>query len=164
MEKSCVSCRKPETASSCGICQGDLCRKCRLFLGDAAFPFLSDVAPELKHAYYCGPCYDEHVEPVKTAYDASLERAKDVNVLYKGSKSTVRYEKKADRETTVSGSPDRDETILRLAFEAARAGYNAVVDVEISSEKVRNHGWQTSSWTGRGTPAEIRSHQLSRLS
>jgi hypothetical protein len=160
MEKSCVSCRKPESAATCGVCQGGLCRKCRIFLGDEAFPFLTDASADLKHPYYCGVCFDEKVEPVKAQYEETLEQAKQINVIYKGSKSTIRTLRKADRSTTVASSKDRDETIMRLAFEAAKAGFNSIVDVEVTSKKVRNHGWQTSEWSGVGTPAEIRSHQL----
>jgi hypothetical protein len=161
MEKACVSCRKSDAPSECGLCQGALCRKCRIFLGDSAFPFI-EAAPELKHAYYCGGCYDETVEPVKADYEATLEQAKGVYVIYKGSKSTFKSLRKADGGTTVSGSKDRDDTILWLAFHAAKAGFNAITEVEVESKKVRNAGWQSSVWTGSGVPADIRSYETDR--
>src|SRR3954463_15870275 len=101
MEKSCSTCRKTGTDSSCGVCQADLCRKCRIFLGDSAFPFLPGASADLKHAYYCGACYDEKVAPVKSEYEETLERARQVNVFFRHSKSTIRQLRKADREASV---------------------------------------------------------------
>jgi hypothetical protein len=42
-----------------------------------------------------------------------------------------------------------------LAFLAVRAGYNTIVDVETSSEKVDLGGYQTSKWKGRGLPVKL---------
>ena len=159
MEIGCISCRKPRTDSICGVCQGEVCRKCRLFLEEASFPFAFELPAELKHSCYCGRCYDEHVQPFKAEYDAGVERAKGVIVLFKDSKSTVRLLRKSKQDTRVSGSPDRDKTILQLAFHAAKEGFNAVVDVEVASQKVRHFGWQTSTWSGRGVGADVRTYQ-----
>ena len=156
MEKLCAICRSPRVESTCGICAAPLCRKCRIFLEEDAFELAEGPRhAELKHSYYCGSCYDEKVEPFKTEYEATLEQAKAVNVIFAGSKSHIRVIRKAIRAIEIKGSRDRDETILKLAFQAARAGYNSLIDVEISSQKLRNQGWQTSTWTGRGIPAEI---------
>lgn len=123
---------------------------------------MKELPESLKHTHYCGVCFDEHVAPVKSQYENTLERAKAVNVIYKGSKSTIRVVRKADRSTNVDGLKDRDDTILWLAFQAAEAGFNSITEVEVTSRKVRNAGWQTSAWTGVGTPAEITSHETGR--
>ncbi|MFL5815794.1 MAG: hypothetical protein ACJ763_19655 [Bdellovibrionia bacterium] len=160
METLCVSCRKPRVDSTCGVCEGDVCKKCRIFLPEDTFSFESTLAPELKHTYYCAACFDEHVEPFKSQYETALDEAKQINVIYKGSKSSIRILRKADKPIQISHSPDRDETILRLAFQAAKNGFNAIIDVEVSSQKVRNEGYQKMEWSGQGTPAEIKSHEL----
>ena len=49
---------------------------------------------------------------------------------------------------TVKDCPDRDETIMRLAFFAAQRSSNAVIQVEVTAEKVRNGAYQTSKWSG----------------
>jgi hypothetical protein len=161
---TCISCRKTlandRADTECGVCGEGVCRKCRLFLAEGAFPFADRLPVELKHTYYCGGCFDQHVEPFRERYDEQMEQAKQVNVIYKESKSTIRVLRKADRRLQVTDCPDRDETILRLAFGAARAGFNTLIDVEVSSRKVRNEGYQTSSWSGSGVPAEIKSREL----
>jgi hypothetical protein len=164
MEKSCVTCRKADAPSSCGVCGGSLCRKCRIFLAEGTFPFLAELPADLKHSIYCGACFDERVAPVKAEYDATLEAAKSVNVIYRGSKSTFRCLRKSERTTKADGLKDRDETILWLAFQAAKEGFNSITEVELTSRKVRNAGWQSSVWTGVAVPADIRSHQTEQFS
>jgi uncharacterized protein YbjQ (UPF0145 family) len=161
METICISCRKPNKVdSSCGVCQEGICKKCRLFLAEDSFAFESSLPEELKHTYYCPLCYDQHVEPFKAQYEATMQEAKQINIIYKGSKSSIRVLRKAEKPLNIENSPDRDEAILRLAFHAAKNGYNAVIDVEVSSQKVRNEGYQKMAWLGRGTPAVIKSHEL----
>lgn len=160
METICVGCRKPRVDSPCGVCNEGVCKKCRLFLPDDTFPYELKLPEELKHTYYCASCYDQHVEPFKSEYENVLEAAKQIIVIYKGSKSSIRILKKADKALSLENMPDRDETILKLAFQAAKDGYNAIIDVEVSSQKVRNEGYQKMSWSGQGTPAEIKSHEI----
>ena len=102
------------------------------------------------------------MEPFRDQYEETLDQAKRVNVIFKESKSTFRVLKKATKGIEVHQQPDRNEAILRLAFMAARAGFNALIDVEASSEKKRNAGWQLTTWMAKGLPAEINSHELQR--
>lgn len=161
MEESCVDCRRPKTDSNCGVCNGGVCRKCRVFLSEDEFPFVPNRPSELKHTYYCGHCYTQHVEPFKTDYEESIEKAKKVNVIYKNSKSSVRVIRQEKVVARVEDQLGRNEAILNLAFIAARAGYNAIIEVEVASKKIRNEGYQTTSWSARAILAEIRSHELS---
>ncbi len=160
MNEICVDCRKPNAESQCELCEGRVCRKCRVFLSEEEFPFISDRPIELKHSCYCGLCYSQKVEPFKLDYEASLESAKQINVIYKNSKSSVRVIRKAKDRVYVADRLDRDEAILNLAFVSTRAGYNAIIEVEVSSKKIRNEGYQKTSWSAQGIPAEIRSHEL----
>jgi hypothetical protein len=57
---------------------------------------------------------------------------------------------------------DRDEALLRLAFFAAQGNYNSLVDVELTSEKVRNGGYQTLKWRGVGVPVHVNKKRLFR--
>lgn len=161
MESLCVECRSPVSGSEshCGLCEAPLCRKCRIFLPVEEFPLVSVRPPELQHSYYCGACNDQHVETFRAEYEETLEQAKSLIVLFKGSKSTVRILRKAAHPIQIENVRDRDEAILRLAFQAAKLGFNSVIDVEVSAQKVRHEGWQKSAWAGRGLPAEIKSHE-----
>ena len=162
MSETCVSCRKPQIESPCGLCGQGLCRKCRIFLSADSFPLALELPAELRHSYYCGACHDQHVAPFRSEYETVAEQARSVNVIFKDSRSTIRVLKKATRPLRIENQADRDETILKLAFQAARAGFNAIIDVEVSSRKLRNAGWQSSAWEGSGLPAEISSRELDR--
>lgn len=154
----CTTCRSPAT-EQCELCEAPLCRKCRIFLSEDEFPLLAKRPEGLTHTYYCGACNDQHVGPFRDEYEEQLEKAKQVIILFKGSKSTVRVLNKAAKPIQVENVKDRDEAILKLAFEAAKLDFNAVIDVEVAAAKVRNEGWQKSAWTGRGLPAQVKSHE-----
>ena len=162
MPSLCASCRTPTSDSLCGVCQEPVCRKCRIFLANDQFPLAPELAPELKHTYYCGVCFGEHVEPFEAEYASCVEQAKQINILYRNSKSTLKVIRKAVHWIEISDAVDRDQAIMKLAYTCAKGGYNALIDTEITSHKVRNEGWQTSLWRGRGLPAEIRSYELER--
>lgn len=163
MEDTCVDCHKtlkPQGDSHCGVCESGVCRKCRIFLAEEEFPFVPERPAELKHTYYCGACNDQHVAPFRAEYETAMEKAKDVNVIYRDSKSSLRVLRKAPQMVRSTGFADRDEAILKLAFEAARAGFNALIEVTVQSQKLRNAGWQKTQWSAQGVPAEIHSHEL----
>lgn len=162
MEQVCVDCGKSRVDSQCGICAGVVCRKCRVFLAEEEFPLETQRPPELTHTFYCGGCSAQVIEPFRQSYEQTVAAARDVNVFFKESKSTFRLKRKAQEPLRIEGSADRDHAILSLAFQAARAGYNSLVDVQVESKKQRNHGYQKSSWSSSGTPAEIRSYELDR--
>ncbi len=159
MEAICVNCRKPNSDSKCGVCGGEVCRKCRRFLSEEAFPFMSDRPTELRHSIFCGQCYAQNVEPFEADYEAFLVKAKQIIVIFKNSKSTIRVLRKANKAISVVNRVDRNEAISNLAFVSARAGFNAIIEVEASSKKVRNEGYQTTTWSAQGLPADIRSHE-----
>lgn len=161
-QEICIDCRKPKVDSTCGICGEGVCRKCRNFLAEEEFP-LELVRPEnLMHSYYCGGCNEQIVEPFRTDYNAALEQAKEINVIYRDSKSSFRILRKSKKLLQAGNLPDRDEAILRIAFQAAREGFNAILDVEVSSQKKREAGRQVSIWAAQGYPAAIHSHELDR--
>ncbi len=155
METICVSCRKPRVDSSCGVCEGGICKKCRLFLAEDTFSFETSLPAELKHTYYCASCYDQHVEPYKNEYESSLQDAKQINVIYKGSKSSIRVLRKADKPVYIENSPDRDETILRLAFMRHEA---AITPSSMSRSLLRKFETKAiKKWPGLATELRRRS-------
>jgi hypothetical protein len=159
----CLSCRSPKTQHACGVCGEPLCRDCALFLDESAFAFRSSVAPELKHTYYCQGCHAEHVEPALAEYGEVMERARNVYCFTVNSKKRfIPLLKRAQVEVRVEGCGDRDETFLRLAFQAAELGFNAVIEADVQSEKVRNGGYQTSLWRGRAVPANVDTAKIER--
>ena len=156
MEKAvCSSCQKPKANLACGICASSLCKHCARGLDESDFDFLTPVPKELAHDFYCGPCYDAKVAPALADYYHTVDLAKSVFVFTKDMGKEARLIKRKEAPVRVEDCPDHDETVMRLAFLAAKGQHNALVDVVISDEKVRNEGYQTTRWSGVGVPATI---------
>ncbi|MBC7742525.1 MAG: hypothetical protein H7061_10020 [Bdellovibrionaceae bacterium] len=161
MEKlTCYLCHKPKATLYCGACTEAICKGCAQFLNDDTFSFLARIPASLKHTTYCEPCFHNTVEPELAAYNRILERAKNIMVFSKTQSKETRLIKRIEDPVKVIDCPDHDETILRLAFFAAQANYNAIVDVELVSEKVKNGSYQTSKWAGVAIPAQVNDAKL----
>ena len=161
MEKpKCTVCAKPKATLTCEICQDDLCKYCAQFLDDSSFSFLATVPAELKHTTYCGPCFEKIVAPELAKYNAMMEKAKNINVYEKTQGKETRLIKRWADPVKVIGCGDREETLLRLAFFAAQLNYNAIIDVNITGEKIRNGTYQTQIWKGEGIPANVHADRL----
>ncbi len=162
MSNTCTSCLAPKAALACGLCQAALCKSCALLNEVETFQFLKEVPEQLKHSFYCTTCYEAKVRPAVESYAEILERAKDVNVFYRSQGKESRFIRRTEKPLKVENCDDRDETILRLAFQAAELGFNCLVDVDLDSEKVKNGRWQTSIWHGTGVPATVDPLKLAR--
>lgn len=132
-------------------------------MNEEDFLYLRELPAELReHSTYCPTCYESKVGPVRDAYEETLERARDVNVFYRTQGKESRFIRRTEKPLRVTDCTDKDEVVMRLAFMAAQAGYNVLVDVDLDSEKVRNGGWQTSKWSGSGVPAKVDPEKLNR--
>jgi hypothetical protein len=162
----CTFCRRSEKPTQpCDLCQEPVCKDCQELLTPETFAFLPEPKPkELTLNRYCPGCFDTHVQPAQTQYEETLETAKQAYFFFKTQKAQLPITKRAQTPLKIESCPDRDETILRLAFLAIREGYNSIVDAEVTSEKVRNEGYQTSRWRGVGTPATVDTEKLERRS
>jgi len=131
------------------------CKECTQFLEADAFSFMDKVAEDFRHGTYCRACYDAKVVPELAAYAQAMERAKHVYIFYK-KHEYLRVIRRSRKILSVRDCTDRKEVLLRLAFFAAQQSFNALVDVELIPEKVRNFGYQKSNWTGTGFPADVK--------
>ncbi len=84
-----------------------------------------------------------------------MAQAQEVMIFFVTQRRELPVLKKATKPAKVENCRDRDETILRLAFQAAEKSFNSVIEVDVTSQKVRNAGFQTSAWRGTGVPADI---------
>lgn len=157
----CSVCQKPKAGLDCGICKEHVCKSCAQFLADDDFAFLSESERTFAPGSYCAPCFDDKISPAKSEYDDLMERAKDINVYFKNQSKETRLIRRHREILRVKDCDDRDETVMRLAFQAAAKGFNALVDVEVESEKVSKGGrYQTSKWNGTGLAANIDTGKL----
>lgn len=98
-------------------------------------------------------CFQSKVNPAQESYQKILARAKEVSVFYKKQHKQTRWFKRTEPPIEVLACDDENETILRLAFLAAQNNFNALLDLEISSKKVKQMGsYQTREWRGIATP------------
>ena len=162
MTTKCSQCQAPKALLNCGPCGTTLCKACARLIDDGHFDLIGSRPAALVHEIYCEPCYQTIAAPELEAYEAAAARAADVNVFYRTQGKESRFIRRTEKPLTIDDCADRDEAILKLAFQAARAGFNTLVDVEVDARKVRNGGWQSSIWSGRGVPARVDQAQLNR--
>ncbi|MBC7419198.1 MAG: hypothetical protein H7328_00585 [Bdellovibrio sp.] len=157
---NCYLCHKPKATLDCGLCTEHICKNCARFLPEETFSFLKTRPAHLCHTTFCEPCYHNSVEPEFTGYEETLAKAKNVLVFSKTQGKETRLIKRIELPVEVKKCDDYDETILRLAFYAAQSGHNAIIDVDVTSEKIRVGGYQSSEWTGKGVPAQVTDAKL----
>jgi hypothetical protein len=167
-EITCGACGASKAPHTCGICAKTVCKSCLEYVDTEAFSF-SEAPTHLRQGSYCTACFDEQVVPAQARYDELMEKAKDVYFLTRAYPGFVPVLKRHKKRVSVAECEDRRETILRLAFQAAELGFNAIIEADVDSAKVRLGGkhkgsYQTSTWAGSAVPALIDAVQLERLS
>ncbi len=124
--------------------------------------YLPEGAERPTPGRYCNACFDETVVPALEEYERVLEIAKQIRVIPKTYKMRLMISKKSKELETAGPGPDRDELTLRMGFKAALQGYNSLIQAEFTSEKLRNHAYQTSQWRGSAFFAQIDTTRLDR--
>lgn len=160
--QQCGVCQSTKTGYQCGICNEVLCKNCVQFIDAADFSFLPQLSSHLACQVCCQQCYAQHVEPEIEQYNQTMEKAKNVQVFFKTQTKETRFIKRTEKPVHVKDCQDHDETILRLAFLAALAGFNGLVDATVTSEKVRTQGYQTTVWRGTAVPAMVKQEFIVR--
>ena len=151
----CISCRKPKATFECDVCHENVCKNCSQLLDKSTFSFMEEVPEVLTHHRYCSSCYDQDVAPALDVHLEILERAKNVFVFFTTQRKEIPLIRRSKITYFVKDRQDRDDTILRLGYFAARENFNAITEVTVSSQKVRNQAYQTSIWQGSGIPALV---------
>jgi uncharacterized protein YbjQ (UPF0145 family) len=157
---SCCICQKSKTTIVCGVCAQDVCKNCTVFLEPEQFSFLQKKPKILESSAFCSACYTEKILPELTKYEATMEAAKNILVFDVTQGKETRFIKRKEKEVTVSDCADRDETVLRLAFQAAEKGYNAIVDMDIKPKKIKDGKYQHTVWSGKAVPANVTDNKL----
>jgi hypothetical protein len=158
--QECISCRKLKAKTHCRLCMEPICKTCLQHMPPDAFLYLPEIPEDLAHPSYCGFCLDSTVTPALEEYHEILGRAEQLILLTKAYRGHVHVLKKAQFPIEVKDFPDRTEVIMRLAYLAAKEGYNALIQADIVAKKVRNEAYQKSSWSGKAWPAKIDADRL----
>ena len=158
----CSNCQKSKAALNCGICHSVICKYCAQFLEEETLSYMPAIPPDLSHTVYCESCYHEKVAGPVQSHIEDLESAKDILIFFKNQGKETRLIKRLEDPIQVENCLDHQDVVMRLAFLTLKAGYNGIVDILVSSEKVRNGNYQTLKWKGVGIPAHIRADKLLR--
>lgn len=165
MEKSvCCTCQKPKATLQCGHCKEAVCKNCAQFLEEGSFSFLAKIPEHLSHGIYCSPCFDSQVSNELAEYNHTMELAKDIHFFEKDQGKETRFFNRKEKTLKVENCADREEALLRLAFFAAKAGFNTLIDVDVTYEKVVSGTYKTHVWKGSGVPTNVAESRLNRKS
>lgn len=151
----CKTCRKPKAPYTCGLCHENMCKACTHFLGEETFSFQKLVPEALKHNCYCSNCFDDQVAGPLNDYNDLMERAKDIIIYGKDQTRLTRYLKRKEDPYQVDDCVDKDEAVLRMAFFAAQANFNCLIDVVLVAKKVTIGTYKNTVWSGTGVPITI---------
>ena len=150
--QNCCVCQKPNGNLQCTKCSDPICKSCAQFSSADNFA-LSDAKPEeLPIGTFCSSCYESEVAGALAAYNEAAERAENIFVYYKAQAKENRFIRRKEKQMKVPECDDKDLVLLRLAFIAAKAGYNCLVDVEVTSKKIGTGGYLRALWSAVGIP------------
>jgi hypothetical protein len=153
---TCTTCLTAKAPYNCKVCETPVCKKCAHFFSEEQIPYLPYQIPQdiRGGGAFCNACYNEKVAPVVDHYEATLARAREVFVFFVEESKETRLIRRSEKTFKVDGD-DKDDIVLKLAFLAALAGFNAVVDIEVTGVKRRDGSYKLVSWSGSGTAAQV---------
>jgi hypothetical protein len=128
----------------------------------ASFQLMPNAPAELMHASYCHACFEAKVRQPLEHYIEVAERAQNIIVYEIGQKKETRLMRRSQKPFRVESCADRQETLMRLAYMAAEAGFNGLIDVALVGKKIREGTYQTTEWSGTAIPAEIDERRVPR--
>lgn len=148
----CATCRSPRATLVCDACKDSLCKACDQLTHARLDEFPAELAG-IVHA--CSGCFVTQIEPALEAYADLLRQAREIHVFTTNQKASLPILKRAKETISIEGHTDRDSATLELALQAVRLGYNALIEADIVSRKVRDEGYQKMAWSIRARPATL---------
>lgn len=160
MATQCQSCTQHKATLQCGLCQIELCKSCTQFVDHDQFSLMPQIPAELTHSVYCQDCFASKIAPAIEDYQQTVEQARNIIIFEKDQGKETRFVKRIEKPIQIVDCADQQDIFLRLAYRAVKAKYNAVIDVDTKSKKVKSNGYQTTIWTGSGVLANVQDHML----
>ncbi len=151
----CNSCGSTKSKLACESCQTSVCKNCIQFIDDERFVLNPEITKTILHSAYCPNCFEKEVAPIEEKYKQIATAAESILVYDKIQGKETRLLKRLEKPVFAKQCTDRKIALLRLAYFAAEAGFNGIIDVEIKSDKIRNGSYQTTIWSGSGIPTHI---------
>ena len=119
------------------------------------FQYMMNPPEETKHPVYCSGCFATVMTEKIDQYNQNLEKAKQVAVFGKSQGKETRFIKRFETPIVINDCSDESDITLRLAFRAVELNYDALIDVDVTSKKIRNGSYQTSTWSGTAIPVKL---------
>lgn len=154
-KQTCSTCHSSKAQLHCGVCKDVMCKYCVEFNDEDQFALLPKKPLDLSHLVYCRPCYDRVVAPELKKYSEQLATAKNILVYYKKQGKETRLFKRLADPVFIKDCKSSDEVLMSLAFQAVLTNHNAIIDVDVVGEKVRNGTYQTMTWSGSAMPTYV---------
>jgi hypothetical protein len=130
---------------------------------EESFAFSPEGDVKFAHGAYCCNCFDSQISKPLQEYNDAMEAARKVIVFSRDQgKESRRYLRNAPA-VTVQDCSDPKETLLRLAFLAAKQGFNGLVNADVKAKKVKINFYNTSVFSGSGIPTQIDEAKLERM-
>jgi uncharacterized protein YbjQ (UPF0145 family) len=159
---NCTSCLTTKATLKCGLCDTEVCKSCAMFVDDDSFSFLKSIPETLQKDAYCHSCYEANVQQELQSYEETMQKARGVFVYNKEQGKETRLMKRSLPQIKIKDCADKEDALLRLAFLAVQANCNAIIDVEVKSEKVREHAYQTLKWHATATPTNVEHNRFNK--
>lgn len=151
----CSICNASKAPNTCRACDSAVCKSCLEFVSDETFEYADYTEANSPIGSYCSSCYTTEIVPALEEYEEILSRANDVTVFSADQGKETRLIKRSDLKFKIDECADKDALILRLAYLAAKAGYNTIVDMDLVYTKVRDGSFKLSNWSGTATAANM---------
>jgi uncharacterized protein YbjQ (UPF0145 family) len=129
--------------------------KTHTHFAEGTFSFLKKIPKDLTFPTYCDVCFDEKVAGPLAEYEATMEKAREVIMFTKDQTKLTGHIKRKEDPVTVEDCEDEEETILRLAFQAAQLGYNCILDVNIKTRKIIVGSHKKTIFSATAIPVNI---------
>lgn len=121
---------------------------------------MPNIPPELQHSIFCYSCHQQTVAGPLAEYEALVQQAKEIIVFNKSQGKETRFIRRNEDWIEFKDCEDEDEAVMKLAFHAVQIGCNAIIDVEINTQKIRLGSYQTQKFHVKGRPAQVKDSQL----
>lgn len=157
---SCSTCSKNRVDFKCALCDQEICKSCTEFLAEDAFHYSDEKPFDMQKNHFCINCHIQKVLPELDAYEDLLNKAKNIRVFDKSQSKETRLIRRVEKPIVVKDGADQQDVTLKMAFIAVKKDFNAIIDVDIKSEKVRLGSYQTSLWKGTCVPANVSDSKL----
>ncbi len=159
----CAVCTTKKPTLECGFCHAAICKSCTDFVDDSTFRYSPQIPNKLQaSSTYCLNCYTTDVLPEIEKYQALLVLAKEIRVFDITQTKETRLLKRLEPIIEVKNCVDVPEATLKLAFIAAKLGFNSIIDMRLKTSKIRDGSYQTSEVTGSAIPTELDENKIMR--